>query len=176
MNKIEATNILKEFIETYIKSHGEEDVITVQLDNVNVEAFSTIVKELEKETVSKENYDHEYFLRNKFEVKAWKLEKIIEDLKQDTLNDAREDFMFDIYNILDFLPTNNEVNQIINVFDRVTSGLKLSKDCALDKVRAKIEALPKTYPFINHFDMYVKVSDVTKIIDKYKAGEEYEDN
>jgi len=40
------------------------------------------------------------------------------------------------------------------------------------KIRAEIEALPKTYPFVNHFDMYVKVSDVTKIIDKYKAGEE----
>lgn len=124
MTKIEATNVLKEFIETYIKSHGEEDIITVQLDNVDIEAFSTIVKELEKETVSRETYEHEYFLRNKFEVKAWKLERLIEDWKQNTLDDAREDFMFDIYNILDFLPTNNEANQIIDVFDRVTSGLK----------------------------------------------------
>lgn len=54
MNKIEATNVLKEFIETYIKTHGEEDVIIVQLDNIDIEAFSTIVEELEKETVSRE--------------------------------------------------------------------------------------------------------------------------
>lgn len=132
-------------------------------------ALDMAIKALEKETVSRESYDHEYFLRNKFEVKTWKLEKIIEDLKQDTLDDAREDFMFDVYEILDFLPTNNEANQIIDVFDRVTSGLKLSKDSALDKIREKIEALPKTYPFINHFDTYVKEDDVRRIIDKYRG-------
>ena len=48
----------------------------------------------------------------------------------------------------------------------------LEQDSALDKIKAEIEALPKTYPFVNHIDMYVKVSDVTKIIDKYKAGSE----
>ena len=37
----------------------------------------------------------------------------------------------------------------------------------LDKIRAEIEALPKTYPFVNHYDMYVKEDDVKKIIDKY---------
>jgi hypothetical protein len=47
----------------------------------------------------------------------------------------------------------------------------LKQDSILDKIRAEIEALPKTYPFVNHIDMYVKVSDVTKIIEKYKAGE-----
>ena len=45
----------------------------------------------------------------------------------------------------------------------------LEQDSIFDKIKAEIEALPKTYPFVNHFDMYVKVSDVTKIIDKYKA-------
>lgn len=39
----------------------------------------------------------------------------------------------------------------------------------LDKIRAEIEALPKTYPFANHIDMYVKENDVKNIIDKYKA-------
>ena len=48
----------------------------------------------------------------------------------------------------------------------------LKRDSILDKIKAEIEALPKTYPFVNHIDMYVKVSDVTKIIDKYKAGSE----
>lgn len=78
MTKIESTNVLKEFIETYIKSHGEEDVITVQLDNVDIEAFSTIVKELEKETVSRESYDHEYFLRKELSLKVYKLDRLLE--------------------------------------------------------------------------------------------------
>lgn len=42
----------------------------------------------------------------------------------------------------------------------------------LDKIRVEIEALPKTYPFINHIDTYVKEDDVKKIIDKYKAESE----
>ena len=45
-------------------------------------------------------------------------------------------------------------------------------DCVLDKIRAEIEALPKTYPFVNHIDTYVKEDDVKKIIDKYKAESE----
>jgi hypothetical protein len=46
------------------------------------------------------------------------------------------------------------------------------REYLLNKIKAEIEALPKTYPFVNHIDMYVKVSDVTKIIEKYKAGSE----
>ena len=49
-------------------------------------------------------------------------------------------------------------------------GKLISVD-VLDKIRAEIEELPKTYPFVNHFDIYVKEDDVKKIIDKYK--EEY---
>ena len=41
-----------------------------------------------------------------------------------SLDDAREDFMYDVYNTLDFLPTNEEANQIIDSFDRVTSSIK----------------------------------------------------
>lgn len=41
-----------------------------------------------------------------------------------SLDDAREDFMYDVYNILDFLPTNDEANQIIDSFDRVAKGIK----------------------------------------------------
>ena len=63
-------------------------------------------------------------------------------------------------------------------------GIITEKDCdrlcnaldtedVLDKIRAEIEALPKTYPIINHiFDTYVKEDDVRKIIDKYKAESE----
>jgi len=41
-----------------------------------------------------------------------------------SLDDAREDFMYDVYNILDFLPTNDEANQIMDSFDRVAKGIK----------------------------------------------------
>lgn len=49
---------------------------------------------------------------------------------------------------------------------------KQMQESMLDKIRAEIEALPKTYPFINHIDTYVKEDDVKKIIDKYKKGEQ----
>jgi len=41
-----------------------------------------------------------------------------------SLDDAREDFMQDVYNTLDFLPTNEEANRIIDSFDRVTSNIE----------------------------------------------------
>ena len=43
---------------------------------------------------------------------------------------------------------------------------------SLDKIKAEIEVLPKTYPFTNHIDTYVKEDDVKKIIDKYKIESE----
>lgn len=54
---------------------------------------------------------------------------------------------------------------------RVLPPVTPKQEPILDQIRADIEALPKTYPFVNHIDMYVKVSDVEKIIDKYKVGE-----
>ena len=33
--------------------------------------------------------------------------------------DIRDDFTSDVYNTLDFLPTNNEANRIIDSFDRI---------------------------------------------------------
>ena len=42
----------------------------------------------------------------------------------------------------------------------------------LNKIRAEIEALPKTYPFVDHIDTYVKEDDVKEIIDKYKTESE----
>lgn len=80
------------------------------------------------------------------------------------LDDAREDFMSDVYNTLDFLPTNNEANRIIDSFDRVTSGIiqqpcedcisrqYLLDNCVVDKVTmpyvpvSKIENAPPITP------------------------------
>ena len=41
----------------------------------------------------------------------------------------------------------------------------------LDKIKAEIEALPKTYPFAYHLGTYVKEDDVKMIIDKYNNKE-----
>ena len=37
----------------------------------------------------------------------------------------------------------------------------------LDDIRKEINDLPKTYPFINHIDTYVKTDDVIRIIDRH---------
>ena len=47
MSRKEAIENLKEFIDTYITCHGEEDTIAVSLDNVDVEAFDMAIKALE---------------------------------------------------------------------------------------------------------------------------------
>jgi len=47
----------------------------------------------------------------------------------------------------------------------------LDNEGVLDKIRKEIEVLPKTYPFVNHIDTYVKEDDVKKIIDKYIGGD-----
>lgn len=53
-------------------------------------------------------------------------------------------------------------------WDKISDEVKYIKRELLNKIRAEIEALPKTYPFVNHYDMYVKEDDVKKIIDRYK--------
>lgn len=55
------------------------------------------------------------------------LEALALEQRPCTVDDAREDFMYDVYNILDFLPTNNEANRIIDSFDRVTSDLETTR-------------------------------------------------
>lgn len=56
------------------------------------------------------------------------IENAIKALEQEpktgSLDDAREDFMHDVYNELDFLPTNEEANRIIDSFDMVAKGIK----------------------------------------------------
>ena len=51
MTREETINILKDFIDTYITVHGEEDTIAVSLDNVDVEAFYMAIKALEQESI-----------------------------------------------------------------------------------------------------------------------------
>ena len=47
----------------------------VKDDKELIEAYGYVIKALEQETVSKEVYDHEYFLRKEFEMKIARLEQ-----------------------------------------------------------------------------------------------------
>ena len=100
------------------------------------------------------------------------LDIVIKMLEQEpcTLDDARKDFVFDVYNILDFLPTNNEANQIIDVFDRVTSGLEQEpKTDVLDKIRAEIEQT-EINGYIRDVECFrAGINVALNIINKYKV-------
>lgn len=63
-------------------------------------------------------------------------------------------------------------HEMDEVFDLAKKALEERKEDVLDKIRSEIEALTKTYPFVNHIDSYVKEEDVRKIIDKYKVKSE----
>lgn len=96
------------------------------------------------------------------------------DQKSNTwsLDDAREDFMYDVYNTLDFLPTNEEANRIIDSFDRVTSSIE--QELALDKIRADIGKSKTEHEMqIAEGDIEAKLlishiyCDIINIFDKY---------
>ena len=64
------------------------------------QAIDMAIKALEQETVSKESYDHEYFLRKEFEIKIARLEQHLSliraeiesyKLSEDELSDMDED-------------------------------------------------------------------------------------
>ena len=91
-----------------------------------------------------------------------------------SLDDAREDFMYDVYNTLDFLPTNEEANRIIDSFDRVTSSIE--QELALDKIRADIGKSKTEHEMqIAEGDIEAKLlishiyCDIINIFDKYMA-------
>ena len=53
-------------------------------------------------------------------------------------------------------------------------GQEHGKQIMLEKIediKAEIQALPKTYPFVNHIDTYVKDADVIKIIERHCGGD-----
>ena len=75
MTREEAIGIIKS--ECYIFDPLNLDRSTM----VNT-ALDIAIKALEQETVSKEYYDHEYFLRKEYEAKIAKLERTIETIKQ----------------------------------------------------------------------------------------------
>ena len=156
------------------------------------EAFDMAIKALEQESITwilgKDNA--QVAVRNMPINKMQKICAIIGDDEKLTvencLDDAREDFMYDVYNTLDFLPTNDEANRIIDSFDRVTSGIwqEPCEDChflatlpsvqpktnVLDKLRAEIEEERKGYPPSAGY--YKAIVKVLQILDKCKAESE----
>ena len=66
----------------------------------------------------------------------------------------------------------NVIEQVIMEKERKKPKEKMIPISVIEDIKAEIEALPKTYPFVNHFDMYVKEDDVRKIIDKHISGKE----
>lgn len=76
MTREEAIKDLKDFIDTYITCHGEEDTIAVSLDNVDVEAFSMAIKALEQES-------YEDIVNRKLEELFERVENIEKQIKED---------------------------------------------------------------------------------------------
>lgn len=75
------------------------------------------------------------------------------------------------YNLCEYYHKRKKDSYICKYFHLSETPLEM-----LDKIRAEIEALPKVYPFVDHIDTYVKEDDVRKILDKYKAESEEEEN
>lgn len=107
-----------------------------------------------------------------------KVNELLNELEQKpntwSLDDAREDFMYDVYNTLDFLPTNEEANCIIDIFDRVTSSIE--QEPILDKIREEVESI-EHYGTNDGNDFWLRTpdeikKDVLAILDKYKAESE----
>jgi len=65
-----------------------------------------------------------------------------------------------------------EKNDIVEAtYSYIYHGIPL--DDVLNKIRSEIKSIsPKTYPFVNSTDRYVKEDDVLQIIDKYRKEQE----
>ncbi len=95
---------------------------------------------------------------------------ILELLEQESnvwsFDDAREDFVYDVYNALHFLLTNDEANRIIDSFDRVTSRIR--KEPVLDKVREEL------IQSIQNGTLKIESGneELFRILDKYRESED----
>lgn len=78
------------------------------------------------------------------------------------LDDVREDFVSDVYNTLDFLPTNDEANRIIDSFDRVIDEVKCEEE--YKQIAEELKQLQKIQEIIK---IYKSVP--TKVMDREDA-------
>lgn len=69
------------------------------------------------------------------------------------------------------LDNNSERAETQAYFAGEAYGWEQGRKALIEDVKAEIEALPKAYPFINHFDSYVKEDDVFEILDNIGKAE-----
>lgn len=83
MTREEAISVLHKIKPTPRRADGKS--LTHIVETI---ALDLAIEALEQETVSRESYDHEFFLRKELEVKIAKLERTIEALEQEPCEDA----------------------------------------------------------------------------------------
>lgn len=91
-----------------------------------------------------------------------------QESKKWSLDDAREDFMSDVYNTLDFLPTNDEANRIIDSFDRVISGIKQES-----RWIPVSERLPEEHEWIGTKEFGTTISDEVYVTFENPKGKRF---
>lgn len=79
---IEGLEIIQEQYLEKIQKQYREVKDTKEVSLFEWEILDRAIKELKKETVSKQSYDHEYLLRKTFETRIYELERLIETLEQ----------------------------------------------------------------------------------------------
>lgn len=116
--------------------------------------------------------------------------KELKQLREQTwsLDDAREDFLYDVYKTLESLPTNDEANRIIDSFDRVTSGIRcddaISRQQAIEKMQEledeDIEAYGCAIPegfdgerAIEALNTLPSIQPIAKMVDPQESEAEY---
>ena len=94
----------------------------------------------------------------------------IKALEQEPCNDVISRILKRMWNCRGKDTTSIDKVKMEQIIRDELSSISIRID-VLDKIRAEIEALPKTYPFVNHIDAYVKEEDVRRIINKYNNKE-----
>lgn len=110
------------------------------------EALDMVIKASEQKTVSRESYEHEYFLRKEFEIKIDKLQRQLEEqtVKAESILDKiRAEIVDTLYvdslifgELIDFNNGKISADDVIEEFNRVTR-LEVLK--IIDKYKAESE-------------------------------------
>ena len=93
--------------------------------------------------------------------------RLLIEIPDDMFNRIQDD----VYSTYDGVDCLKAVRNVTSIPLGYTIGLAGSF-AKIDDIRKEINDLPKTYPFINHIDTYVKTDDVLKILDKHISGKE----
>ena len=90
------------------------------------EVCNLAIKALEQETVSKESYDHEYFLRKEFEIKIYELEhdknEVLDKVRAEIIENSIEDYKYHGCGTDELIIETSEVLDIIDKYN--TKGEK----------------------------------------------------